>query len=627
MLRRGSEADATMNHPKEVTGRESRLPKRLIALVHDVLWVPLAIVLAYLARFNFEEVPPQQQTGMWILMAVALVVQPISFQAFGLYRGIWRFASLPDLARILKAVAAGASLSYVALYLLERLEGVPRSVVLLYPLFLTLGLIGDRVLYRWVQDKRQQISHRGGRRALILGAGQAGDMLVRDLLRSDKYVPVGFLDDAVDKQGRELHGVPVLGPLSSLEKEVVQRGIEAVLIAMPSARSRVIRPVVEQCKRLGVHCVTLPSLAELADGRVGLSRLREIRIDDLLGRAPVALEDARIRSFLQGRRVLVTGAGGSIGSEICRQVRRYGIDRLVMVDHGEFNLYLIEQEMRRLSGSGEVTALLGDVRDTTRMRWIFEQFRPEVVLHAAAYKHVPLVEDNPFEGVKTNVFGTRGVANLADEFGVQTFVLISTDKAVNPTNVMGASKRIAELYCQGLNARSATAFITTRFGNVLGSAGSVVPLFRRQIEEGGPVTVTHPEMTRYFMTIPEAVSLVLQAASMGRGGEIFVLDMGEPVKVVDLAQQMIQLAGYEPGKDITIEFIGLRPGEKLFEELFHDAEHLLPTSHPKILLAQARSCDFTRLEEALDALWTVCSSGDEAALRAGLKGVVPEFQG
>lgn len=605
----------------------SRLPKRLIALVHDVLWVPLAIVLAYLARFNFEGVPPQQQTGMWMLMAVALVVQPISFQAFGLYRGIWRFASLPDLARILKAVVTGASLSYVALYLLEQLEGVPRSVVLLYPLFLTLGLIGDRVVYRWVQDKRQQVSNRGGRRALILGAGQAGDMLVRDLLRSDKYVPVGFLDDAPDKQGRELHGVPVLGPLSSLEKEVVQRGIEAVLIAMPSASSRVIRPVVEQCKRLGVHCATLPSLAELADGRVGLSRLREIRIEDLLGRAPVALEDARIRSFLQGRRVLVTGAGGSIGSEICRQVRRYGIDRLVMVDHGEFNLYLIEQEMRRFAGSGEVTALLGDVRDTTRMRWIFEQFRPEVVLHAAAYKHVPLVEDNPFEGVKTNVFGTRGVADLADEFGVQTFVLISTDKAVNPTNVMGASKRIAELYCQGLNARSATAFITTRFGNVLGSAGSVVPLFRRQIEEGGPVTVTHPEMTRYFMTIPEAVSLVLQAASMGRGGEIFVLDMGEPVKVLDLAQQMIQLAGYEPGKDITIEFIGLRPGEKLFEELFHDAEHLLPTSHPKILLAQARSCDFTRLEEALDALWTVCSSGDEAALRAGLKGVVPEFQG
>ncbi|HXH65312.1 MAG TPA: nucleoside-diphosphate sugar epimerase/dehydratase, partial [Mariprofundaceae bacterium] len=451
-------------------------------------------------------------------------------------------------------------------------------------------------------------------------------LLVRDLLRGGAYIPVGFLDDAADKQHRDIHGVPVLGRLADLADVASRQEIDVVLLAMPSAPAPVLRKVVEQCQKLNLACRTLPSVREMAHGKVEVSRLRKVQIDDLLGREIIRIDNPEIQGFIRGRCVMITGAGGSIGSELCRQVAEYQPAALVLVDHGEFNLYRIEQELANLDPVPAFHAHLGDIRDIARMRWLFARYRPDVVLNAAAYKHVPMVEDNPIEGVKTNVLGTCQLADLAVEFGVGTFVQVSTDKAVNPANVMGATKRAAEIYCQNLDARAEdTAFITTRFGNVLGSAGSVVPLFEEQIRHGGPVTVTHPEITRYFMTIPEAVSLILQAGSMGRGGEIFVLDMGEPVRIVDLAEQMIRLSGLEPGRDIEVRFTGLRPGEKLYEELFHQSEDLTGTRHPKLMLAASRSMAWRDVQGHLKRLSEAVAEGDVDQVRLLLRRMIPEY--
>jgi FlaA1/EpsC-like NDP-sugar epimerase len=598
---------------------------RWSAFVHDVAWIPPALLLGYWVRFNFDGVPPTEYSTLGRLLFVALPVQAAVFWAFGLYRGLWRFASVPDLIRILNAVMGGTLLIAASIFLL-RLEGVPRTLLFLYAVFLVMGVTGPRLVYRWYTDHRFGLLRREGQRALILGAGRAGEMLVRDLLRYEQYCPVAFLDDAPEKTGRELHGVRVIGPISALEQRINALAIEVVLIAMPSASAALMRRVMEVCNRKRVACVTLPSLDELAEGRVGVAQLREIRIEDLLGREPVRLDNAGLHAFLYGKRVLITGAGGSIGSELCRQVCQYVPARVIVVDSSEFNLYNIDQELRRIVPPARLTVLLGDVRDGTRMRSVFQTWRPEVVLHAAAYKHVPLVEENPTEGIKTNVFGTRLIADLAVEYGAEKFLLVSTDKAVNPTNVMGVSKRVAEIYCQALDGRSSTAFITIRFGNVLGSAGSVVPLFRKQIEAGGPVTVTHPEITRFFMTIPEAVSLILQAAAMGQGGEVFVLEMGEPVRIVDLARQMIRLYGREPDSEIEIKYIGLRPGEKMHEELFHSAENLVGTRHPKIMQAEARKVDWIWLQQELALIASACESHDADTIRLALRSVVPEFE-
>ncbi len=427
-----------------------------------------------------------------------------------------------------------------------------------------------------------------------------------------------------------MHGVRVVGRLDDLQQVIQRYDIQVVLLAIPSAPHQLVRRISEQCRESGVPCRVLPSIAELADGRVSVSQLREVTIEDVLGREAVRLDEAAIAQFISDKCILVTGAGGSIGSELCRQVRRAGAARLVMLEQSEFNLYIIEQELREGAQAMPADAcvpLLGDVRDIERMRWIFDTYRPQVVFHAAAYKHVPLVEENPAEGVRTNLLGTGQVADLAVEYGVERFVLVSTDKAVNPANVMGATKRAAEIYCQNLAAKGpGTAFITTRFGNVLGSAGSVVPKFRMQIADGGPVTVTHPEMTRYFMTIPEAVSLIMQAGAMGKGGEIFVLDMGEPVRIVDLAEQMIRLSGLEPGVDIAIEFTGLRPGEKMFEELFHDAEPLEPTGHEKIMLARSRQVDWDVFRASMRRLGDACASRELDEVGRLLKVLVPEYR-
>jgi len=596
-----------------------------MALAHDIVWVPLALSMAFFLRFNLEKIPNEYHTVFWTLAIISVPIQLILFQYFGLYRGIWRFASIPDLIRILKAVLVGSLVTFLILFIWQRLDGVPRSVIILYPALLVAGLSIPRLLYRWIKDHHFGFAAEQGKRALIVGAGRAGELLVRDLLKDGEYIPVAFLDDNQKKHGLDIHGVRVIAGTDRFEEQIINLNVEIVLLAIPSASASLMRSLVDKSLSLKIPCRTLPSLPELTEGKVEVGTLREIKIEDLLGREEISLDDLQVKKFLKGKRVLVTGAGGSIGSEFCRQVVDYQPEQLVMLDHGEFNLYQIDAEMRTTNNE-QIVSVLGDIRDEARMRWVFEHYQPHVVFNAAAYKHVPLVEENPAEGVKTNVLGTSRIADIAVEMGCEKFIQVSTDKAVNPTNVMGASKRAAEIYCQNLNSRSTnTAFITTRFGNVLGSAGSVVPLFEKQIKKGGPVTVTHPEITRYFMTIPEAVRLILQAGSMGSGGEIFVLDMGEPVKIVDLAEQMIHLSGMEAGKDIEIEFTGLRPGEKLYEELFHQSESLMGTTHPKIMLSASREVDWKEMQLLLEKLRGACTEREVDKVRALLHELVPEF--
>ncbi|MCG5496565.1 polysaccharide biosynthesis protein [Ectothiorhodospira variabilis] len=599
--------------------------KRWLAFAHDLVWVTVAILVGYLAHANFQNLSGLNYAGLGGLLLLALPVQAAALWACDVYRGIWRFTSLPDVVRILKAVAVG-TLIITALAFFLHLQGIPRAALILYPALALVGITGPRLTYRWIKDHRIRLARGEGKRTLIIGAGRGGEMLVRDLLKDDTYLPVGLLDDAPGKKGSELHGVRVLGPIARLEHTIERLDVDLVVLAIPTAHADLIRRVTQSCTRMRVACATLPTLQELAGGPAGLAQLRDIRIEDLLGRPPVGGDTAVLKGFLKGRRVLVTGAAGSIGSELCRQILAHEPEKLIMVDHSEFGIYNVDLRMHRLAPAARIESLLGDVRDVDRMRYIFQACGPEVVFHAAAYKHVPLVEQNVVEGLSTNLQGTCRVADLAVEFGVEKFLLVSTDKAVNPSNVMGASKRAAEIYCQALQGRAgSTRFIITRFGNVLDSAGSVVPLFREQIEAGGPVTVTHPQVTRFFMTIPEAVSLILQSAAMGEGGEVFVLDMGEPIRIIDLARQMIRLYGLEPELDIPIQYIGLRPGEKLHEELFHAQENLIGTVHAKILQAQARSADWEALQPALARMVGACGAQDAAAVRAALKDLVPEY--
>ena len=598
---------------------------RWFAFVHDIAWVGLAVYLAFSFRFDFGVIPDNHIEGAWNLLYVSLIVQLVSFWFFGLYRGIWRFASLPDLQRILQAVVVGALLSYFILFIWIRLEGIPRSTMVLYPLILAGGLSSARLLYRWFKDRRFKLSSIDSERVLIVGAGEAGELLVRDILKHESYLPIGFLDDERKKKGMDIQGVRVLGDLSELSHIVVDLEIDEVFIALPSVDKNTLQTLVEQCSDLHITCKTLPSLKEAGSHTLQAGDLRSIRLEDLLGRDEISLDNQRVCDFIRGKKVMITGAGGSIGSELCRQLITFSPAALIMLDHAEFNLYQIDNELKSHMDYKVSKAVLGDIRDEERMDWVFEHFSPDIVFNAAAYKHVPLVEDNPAEGIKTNVLGTSMLADIAAKHQCDYFVQVSTDKAVNPANVMGATKRMAEIYCQNLNARCETAFITTRFGNVLGSAGSVVPLFKQQIEAGGPVTVTHKDITRYFMTIPEAVSLILQAATMGDGGEIFVLDMGEPVKIVDMAKQMIRLAGLTPDEDIAIKYTGLRPGEKLYEELFHEAEALQGTIHPKIMLSGIREVDWDEVQQRLALIRKACQKRDVPALIDLLQQLVPEF--
>ncbi|HQU17254.1 MAG TPA: nucleoside-diphosphate sugar epimerase/dehydratase [Gammaproteobacteria bacterium] len=604
----------------------ARFRSRVAAIGHDLAMIPVAWLGAYWLRFNLESIPDPYLWDALYMLPVVIVVQGAFYWYFGLYRGVWRFASLPDLMRISRAVVMGMAVSAGLIFLLTRLQGMPRSVFPLYGLLLTAFLGGPRLLYRWFKDHK--LYTRTGKPVLIVGAGRAGEMLVREMLRAPAhpYEPVGFVDDDLSRHGREIHGVRVLGGCDAIPGLVVQHGVEVILVAMPSATARQMRRVVDLCAGTGVPVRTLPPMDAVVSGRAALQELRAVSIEDLLGRDPVSLDRLALREGIAGKVVLVSGGGGSIGSELCHQIARLGPATLVILDQSEFNLYSVDLKLREQHPELVLRLCLGDVTDKVAVEHAMQMHRPDVVFHAAAYKHVPMLEGQAREAVRNNVLGTRLMALAAHKYGCAGFVLISTDKAVNPANVMGATKRASEMICQGLAQQSSTRFITVRFGNVLGSAGSVVPLFRRQIEAGGPVTVTHPEVTRYFMTIPEACQLILQAAVMGKGGEIFVLNMGEPIMIRYLAEQMIRLSGRVPGEEIQITYTGLRPGEKLYEELFHDQENLMPTAHKQILLARSRRADWPAVAAVLDEFDAACVGYDETRLMALLEGLVPEFK-
>jgi len=602
----------------------SKLRTRAAIFIHDLLMIPIAWFAAYWLRFNLDRIPHEFLGPAISMLPVMLLAQGGMFWYFGLYRGVWRFASLPDLIRIVKAAVAGVSIAAVTIFVLTRLILVPRSVFVLDGILLVLLLGGPRFVYRWIKDRH--LYGQVGKKVLIVGAGRAGEMLVRDLLRDPDrtYQPAAFVDDDAGKRHKDIHGIPVSGTIDEMPTIAADLGVELILIALPSATAAQMRHVVGACESSGVHFRMLPRMQDLVTGQVGIKELREVKLDDLLGREAVSLDWQAITQGTQGKTVLVSGGGGSIGSELCRQIARLSPAQLIIFEQSEFNLYAIELELRREFPALSLQIILGNVTDSIAVSRALETYRPNVIFHAGAYKHVPMLEDQVRAAVMNNVFGTRMLASLADKYGCETFVMISTDKAVNPGNVMGATKRVAEIYCQGLNAHSKTHFITVRFGNVLGSAGSVIPLFQKQIAAGGPITVTHPEITRYFMTIPEAAQLILQASVIGQGGEIFVLDMGEPVKISYLAEQLILLSGKKPGEDIEIVYTGLRPGEKLYEELFHEAEQLVDTGHPKIMLARSRPIDVDDMERIFAELVKACDANAEPQLRQLLRALVPE---
>ncbi len=600
--------------------------RRLFVLLHDAFAAVLAWIGAFWLRFNLvipDEVIAQLITvGVWIVP-----VQAVIFWGFGLYRGIWRYASLHDLKRILGAVAiAGLSVPLVIL-LLKGHSQIPRSVLLVDPILLLILMGGSRLAYRtWREYWQFGLMQKQGEPVLILGAGDASVTLVKELERNEHWKVVGVLDDGSDKVGRQLHGVKVLGSIYEAPAWAEKLAVQQVIIAMPSATREQRRSAVTICTNASLTVFTVPRLSDLISGVVTVSQVRKVGVEDLLGRDPVILDSDGLHELITDQVILVTGAGGSIGSELCRQIGQYDPSVLVLLEQNEFALYSIEQEFRERIPDVQIHCIVADVKNPSRMDQVMKQFVPSVVFHAAAYKHVPLMEDdNAWEAIQNNVKGTYVLAKSAAVNNVRKFVLISTDKAVNPTNVMGASKRLAEMVCQGLQATSSTRFSMVRFGNVLGSTGSVIPKFEEQISRGGPITVTHPDIIRYFMSIPEAAQLVLQAGCMSIGGEIFVMDMGEPVKIVDLARDMIRLSGFAED-EIKIEFTGLRPGEKLFEELLADDEHTLPTPHAKLRIAKARFVETQWLNSIIAWINEEKSTTDIGRVKHELKRWVPEYK-
>ena len=620
-----------------------RFLDRLLKLLHPVslraviLFGAYSVVLvvsrwlAYQLRFDFN-VPADSWARFreycWWVPALQLVALGV----FGQFSGILGYFSLPDLRRLLYAnVVSAFVLMGIRTHLVD-FYAEPRGVILVNALLSLAGVGAIRLACRLVRERFLAVHSRPTgptRRVAIVGAGDVGASLVRELhsRRGLGLEPVIFLDDDSGKWQSQIHGVRVAGPPESIAKCKRSYNVEEVIIAMPSAPAKRVGEIVKLLQAIGLKFVTVPAMHELATGKVKVTQLRSVDIEDLLGREPVELETDHIRRLLAHQTVMVTGAGGSIGSELCRQVAAFGPRQLLLVDQSEVQLFQIEQELARRGHGAFINPLIADILDVPRMSSILAQHRPAVVFHAAAHKHVPMMERQPGEAIKNNSIGTARLADLALKFAVDRFVMISTDKAVNPTSTMGATKRLAEVYLQALGARhpTVTKFIAVRFGNVLGSSGSVVPMFTQQIAAGGPVTVTHPEMVRYFMTIPEAAGLVLQSCAQGQGGEIFVLDMGQPVKIVDLARQMIMLSGLKPDEDIAIEFVGLRPGEKLFEEINCRDEHYRSTQHSRIMSFVTAPQEWEEVRAAFEKLEDELPHADPDWLKSFIRAIVPEY--
>ena len=596
-------------------------PRTALAFMHDVVAAAVTWIIAFGLRFNLD-VPQYYLAIMLESLVWVVALQAAIFWIFGLYRGLWRYASLPDLKRIISAVIV-AALALPALFLMLRMS-VPRSVLIFDPILLVMIMGGSRFAYRvWKEQGFSAITQ--GEPVLIIGADETAVTLLKELARNPQWRAAGVFDDDATKVGRQLQGVRILGTLKDVPRYVKRLGVEHAIIAMPAASHTLRRRAVKICTDAGLQVMTVPSYDDLVNGTVTVSQIRHVELDDLLGRDPVVLDTAGLREWINRRVIMVTGAGGSIGSELCRQIARFKPRALVLFELNEFALYGIEQEFRRIHAAIPLVCAIGDVKDRARVEQVIRAHGPSVIFHAAAYKHVPLMEsENSWQAVLNNVAGTHVAADVAAQAGVEKFVLISTDKAINPTSVMGATKRLAEMVCQSLQRPQGTRFVMVRFGNVLGSTGSVIPKFRQQIAAGGPVTITHPEIRRYFMSIPEAAQLVLQAGLMGNGGEIFVLDMGEPVLIADLARDLIRLSGFGED-DIKLVYTGLRSGEKLYEELLGADEDTLPTPHAKLRIAKARQENGSWLAELLAWLGQRTHADDDD-VRRDLARWLPEYR-
>ncbi|ESP63026.1 UDP-N-acetylglucosamine 4,6-dehydratase [Smithella sp. ME-1] len=616
-------------------------PKMYLMIFSDVLIFALSIVVSYLFRFEFSLSPFYFQQIKTVLFWI-IPLKVIVFIFSGVYRGMWRYTSIRDFWLLARACFLSTLLILAVILYMSGFQGYSRAIFFMDGVF-TFLLVGGKLMvirsyYSGIanpQIRKELFPKITYKNVLIIGAGDAGEKILREIIDNNQlyYRVVGFIDDDPQKKGRSIHGVPVLGSMQKITSVVEKEDVKEILIAMPSAKGDQIRNIVETCKDCDVSYKILPGIGELIDGRVSIKVLRDISYEDLLGRSPVQLDATGIRSYLYGKTILITGCGGSIGSELCRQVIKYQPKYLVLLDAGEMNLFNIQMELQNENNFNKCEAILGQVQNELLMEDIFKKYKPQIVFHAAAYKHVPMLEKNPWEAVFNNIIGSRVAMEMAIKYNAERFVLVSTDKAVRPINVMGASKRVTELIMQSLRDKD-TLMMAVRFGNVIGSSGSVVPIFRRQIEKGGPVTVTHPDVNRYFMTIPESTQLVLQAAAMGEGGEIFILKMGTPVKIADMARDLIRLSGKEPDIDVKITYTGLRDGEKLYEELITEGEDILRTSHEKIMVL--RSNDYTngldylqsikqKLDKDIEELIKYSMEHNGSAIKKILQEVVPEY--
>lgn len=604
--------------------------KRILLLSFlDITIISLSVILAYLLRFDFGVNMKYFRYIPYVVFMHALIILPL-FYRFKLYRRVWQYASIGELISILRAVTISEVIYFVFHMIIQYVNPqfvVPRSIYLLSGMLIIFGIGGSRFIWRIFRDSYFKIQPHH-KRVLIVGAGDAGALIAKELKHSSTdYYPVAFIDDDDSKQALEVHGLPVIGKREDIPNVVKNYDIEQIIIAMPSGQNSEVAKIIDICKKTKTNIKILPRVSDIVTDKIDLNKIRDVNVEDLLGRDPVKVDLNGIADYVNKRVVLVTGAGGSIGSELSRQIAPFNPEKILLLGHGENSIYDIELELRRKFPNLAIETIIANLQDRSRVKEIFNEYKPNVVFHAAAHKHVPLMERNPGEAVKNNVFGTKNVAEMAHEYNASHFVMISTDKAVNPTSVMGATKRIAEMIVQDLNRVSKTKFVAVRFGNVLGSRGSVIPVFKQQIKLGGPVTVTHPEMVRYFMTIPEAVQLVIQAGALANGGEIFILDMGEPVKIDNLARDLIRLSGLEPDKDIKIIYTGIRPGEKLYEEILTDEEGTKATKHNRIFIGKPVTLPRENLHFLIKKLEKAASNSEtsisKAEIRETIKQIVP----